>query len=118
MRYKYIGRLYHSGLLEQIVELLNTTGEKRKRSKDQGLPDPKRKSMNKTEADSALTDYDSDQGDSSDEEQEEEVNQIGDESLAKEEKDTKSKFKDSIFHGSRYARHHVSTQTHGPLYLY
>lgn len=124
MRYKYIGRLYHSGLLEQIVELLNNTGEKRKRSKDEGLPDPKRKSADDDEEDAALTDYDSNQGDSSDEaedeeedEEDEEVDTNVKEQLVKEEKDNESRFTDGIFHALRFARRNVSTQTDGPIYL-
>ena len=127
MRYKYIGRLYHSGLLKQIVELLNNTSDKRKRSKDEGLPDPKRKSTDEDEEDSALTDYDSDRGDSSDDaedeeedeedEEDEEVNNDGREQLAKEENENESRFKDSIFHGLRYPRRNVSTQTDGAICL-
>ena len=123
MRYKYIGRLYHAGVLEQMVELLNKTSEKRKRSEDESLPEPKRKSADETEEDdSALTDYDSNQGDSSDEaedeeEEEEEVDNYGNEQLAKEEKEHESNFKDTIFPALRYCRRNVSTQTDGPIYL-
>ena len=76
-------------MLEKMVELLNNTSEKRKRteSDDQGLPEPKRKSTTDSETQQSkndddnenaeqdsetLTDIDSDDGDSSDEAEDEE----------------------------------------------
>ena len=117
MRFKYIARLYHSGMLEKIVDLLNETGGKRKRSDDEDedgkedLPDPKRKAGDNSETpqsheekedDSAFTDYDSDEGDSSDEDEE-------------EQEPAGIRYTESLYRSLRCARHHASTQTDGSM---
>ena len=119
MRFKYIARLYHSGMLEKIVDLLNETGGKRKRSDDEdededereALPDPKRKAGDNSETpqsheekedDSAFTDYDSDEGDSSDEDEE-------------EQEPAGIRYTESLYRSLRCARHHASTQTDGSM---
>lgn len=140
MRYKYVARFYHSGMLEKMIELLNTTSDKkRKRSDDGDLPDAKRKvsdgtdkqqSDDNNEDDSALTDHDSNDGDSSDEAEAEEDDDEDEEQ--DEDKQGKEKEENSRLHFYRCplrCRHHVSmqtdnvmtfdqsTQTDGPIYL-
>lgn len=117
MRYKYIARFYHSDVLEKMVETLNTTSRKRKRSnKQEELPDTKRNttessdkqqpSNEQSENDSALTDLDSNDGDSSDETETE----------AEEDENIKSVGK-YHYHLAWHCRHHVATQTDGSIYL-
>lgn len=136
MRFKYVARLYHSGLLEQLVDFLNETGGKRKRSEDEEeneeLPEAKRKagddaqipkSNDNNEEDAALTDYDSDDGDSSDEDEEDEEDEEGEEEEGDGDGDGDGedegkekdgiKFTEGLFRSLCRARRHVSTQTDG-----
>ena len=126
MRFKYVARLYYSGMLEKLVDFLNETGKKRKRSEDENekdkLPEAKRKagdndaqtpeSKENDEDDSALTDLDSNDGDSSDEAEDEDEEE-------EEEKNEKNgmKFTEGLFRSLYRARHHVSTQTDAAMNL-
>ena len=129
MRFKYVARLYYSGMLEKLVDFLNETGKKRKRSEEENekdkLPEAKRKagdndaqtpeSKENDEDDSALTDLDSNDGDSSDEDEDEDE----DEEEEEEEKNEKNgiKFTEGLFRSLYRARHHVSTQTDASMNL-
>lgn len=129
MRYKYVARFYHTGVLEKMVDTLNTTSRKRKRSnKQEDLPDAKR---NTTESfneqsppseeagdDSTLTDLDSNDGDSSDEAETDDDDDNEDEEIRKQRKEENLESTGKYFyHLARHSRHHVSTQTDGPIYL-
>lgn len=132
MRYKYIARFYHSGVLEKMVQTLNATSRKRKRSKkERELPDAKRTTTERTEEqkpsnekqedDSALTDHDSNDGDSSDEAEAEAEDDDEMENEDENEKEYKNENLPStgkyFYHLAWHSRHHVSTQTDGPIYL-
>lgn len=127
MRYKYVARFYHSGILEKMVETLNTTSQKRKRkrtNKEDDLPDAKRQTIESSteekssteeeEDDGALTDYDSNDGDSSDEAEAEEDDDDGEEEKEDENFPSTGKYH---YHLAWHSRHHVATQTTGPIYL-
>ena len=80
MKFKYIARLYQSGAIQQMVETLNKTHSKRKRSNEH-LPDAKRKVEDASENDQSsdvrdnadTVDSNSDSSNSSDDEYEEDA---------------------------------------------
>lgn len=129
MRYKYIARFYPHGMLEQIVDLLNSTSGKRKRSNDRHLPNPKRQrtddsdsaepEMNdKQDEDSAtLSDDDFYEGDSSDEAEDDDDDDDEHGEVAEDQHDDSPPNPELLAYLTQEIRHHVSVQTNVVMVL-